>query len=118
METIHIDASKKEVGRVASEVARFLQGKHLSDWRAHKEPGVKVVVTNTDELAFTGKKFFQKKYYHHTGTIGHLKEVPLSRRFTADSREVLKTAVRRMLPQNRLTKIRAKNLIVYKHQEG
>jgi large subunit ribosomal protein L13 len=117
METISIDASKKAVGRVASEVARFLQGKHRPDWRAHKVSAVKVVVTNTDELTFTGKKFFQKKYYHHTGTIGHLKEIPLSGRFAEDSGGVLKAAVRRMLPRNRLTKVRMKNLVVYKHKE-
>ncbi len=115
METIHFDASRKTVGRTASEIAGILQGKHRPDWRAHKVSAVKVVVTNTDELIFTGKKFFQKKYYRHTGTIGHLKEIPLSSRFAEDSREVLKAAVRRMLPRNRLTKIRMKNLVVYKH---
>ena len=114
METVHIDVSKKAVGRAASEIARFLQGKHRPDWRPHKVSPVRVVVTNTDGVSFTGKKFLQKKYYHHTGTIGHLKETPLSRRFNKDSREVVKEAVRKMLPKNRLAKPRMKNLILYK----
>ena len=61
METVHIDVSKKAVGRAASEIARFLQGKHRPDWRPHKVSPVRVVVTNTDGVSFTGKKFLQKK---------------------------------------------------------
>ncbi|MBI2639578.1 MAG: 50S ribosomal protein L13 [Candidatus Sungbacteria bacterium] len=114
METIQIDAANKKVGRIASEIAHRLQGKDRPDWRAHKMPSVRILVTNTDKLVFTGKKFDQKKYYRHTGTIGHLKIIPLSRRFAADSRKVLYAAIARMLPYNRLKKERLKNLVLQK----
>lgn len=114
MQTIQIDAANKKVGRIATEIAYRLQGKDRPDWRSHKTPSVRILVTNTDKLVFTGKKFDQKKYYHHTGTIGHLKITPLSRRFAEDSRKVLHTAVARMLPSNRLKKGRLKNLILQK----
>ena len=114
METVKIDAAGKKVGRLATEVARQLQGKNKADWRANKVSPVKVVVTYTDKLVFTGKKFAQKKYYRHTGFIGHLKEISLSKRFTEDSRRVLYSAVRGMLPKNRLRKVWLKNLVMYK----
>lgn len=114
MDSIHIDVAKKRIGRVASQIAILLQGKDKSRFRPHKPGEQKVVVTNTDELFFDGKKLAQKKYYRHTGVIGHLRETSAADLFRRDSREVLKRAVRGMLPKNRLLKERMKNLILHK----
>jgi|SRR3989344_3234225 len=117
MEIVHLDASQKIVGRVASDVALLLQGKNKSRFRPHKTDGQKVVVTNTDKLIFSGRKLAQKTYYHHTGVIGHLRKTNAGDLFRRDSREVLKRAVRGMLPKNRLLKERMKNLILRKEEE-
>ncbi|MDO8560689.1 MAG: 50S ribosomal protein L13 [bacterium] len=117
MSTINMDVSEKSVGRVASQIALLLQNKNKSSFRAYKVEGQKVVVTNTDKLVFTGRKFAQKIYYHHTGVIGHLRKKTAGELFKSDSREVLKRAVRGMLPKNRLLKERMKNLILYKGSE-
>lgn len=112
METIRIEAEGKAVGRLASEIARLIQGKNTAGYRPYRRNDTKVLVVNTDKMRFTGKKLAQKKYFRHTGTIGHLKETPLSKRFAEDSRSVLFSAVRGMLPKNRLRKNSLKNLII------
>ena len=114
METIQIDATNKRLGRLASEIAGLLQGKNRADWRANVAIPVKTIIVNTDKIVFSGKKLDQKKYYRHTGTIGHLKTTPLHRQFKEDSRKVLYGAVRGMLPKNRLRERRLKNLIMNK----
>lgn len=117
METIRIDVSQKIVGRIASDIALLLQGKNQSRFRPHTIGGQKVVVTNTDKLKFSGRKLAEKRYYRHTGVIGHLRETSAAELFRRDSREVLKRAVRGMLPKNRLLKERMKNLVLYRGEE-
>ena len=118
MNPVHIDVSQKIVGRAASEIALLLQGKNKSHFRPHKTDEQKVVVTNTDKLIFSGRKLAQKTYYRHTGVIGHLRETNAGDLLRRDSREVLRRAVRGMLPKNRLLKERMKNLILYKGAEN
>ena len=117
MNPVHIDVSQKIVGRAASDIALLLQGKNKSHFRPHKTDEQKVVVTNTDKLIFSGRKLAQKTYYRHTGVIGHLRETNAGDLFRRDSREVLKRAIRGMLPKNRLLKERMKKLILHKGEE-
>ena len=107
----HIDAKNKPLGRLASEIALILQGKKRADYAPNRVSGDKVYVKNCAEIAITGKKLTQKVYYRHTGYVGHLKELTLEQKLAKDPREVLRRAVRKMLPRNFLTQKRIKNMI-------
>jgi len=109
-----IDASGKAMGRVASEVARLLQAKHLPSYERHVLNAPKITVINVAKMKFTGKKFRQKVYYRHTGYIGHLKENKLSALFAKDPAGVLRRAVAGMLPKNKLRAKRLKQLDIRK----
>lgn len=97
-----IDAENKVLGRLASEIAVLLMGKNRPDFAPHKDAGDFVVVKNADKIKITGKKIDKKKYYHHSGFPGGLKERPLKKLFEKDPAEVLRRAVLGMLPKNRL----------------
>ncbi|MDD5144932.1 MAG: 50S ribosomal protein L13 [Candidatus Pacebacteria bacterium] len=101
-QTHTIDASGRVLGRLAVEIAALLRGKSKSDFVSYKDMGDFVIVKNADKVKFTGKKIEQKKYYHYSGYLGGLKEVPLKRLFAARPTEVLKKAVYGMLPKNTL----------------
>lgn len=107
-----INAKGKSLGRIASEIAVLLQGKHTPAYEARLESDVKVVVENIGEMIVTGKKVKQKKYYKHTGPIGHLKETKFEEKMEKKPDWVLKRAVRLMLPKNRLQAKRMKRLII------
>lgn len=109
-ETHTIDAADRVLGRLATEIATFLRGKHKPDFVPYKDIGDFVVVKNADKIKFTGKKIEQKKYYHHTGYIGHLKEIPLKKIFEKNPGETIKRAVYGMLPKNKLRKEQIKRL--------
>lgn len=105
-----VDAKNKRLGRIASEVAAILQGKKS----AHYEPrltGDRVLLKNFREFTVTGRKLKDKIYYRHTGYMGHLKEERLEERIAKDPKQVLREAVRRMLPKNFLNHRRLTNLI-------
>jgi len=102
-----IDATNKVLGRLATEIAVLLRGKNKPDFAPNKDIGGFVIIKNADRIRFTGKKFEQKKYYHHTGYLGGLKETPLKRIFERNPGEVLRRAVFGMLPKN---KLRAKQI--------
>ncbi|MDO8436508.1 MAG: 50S ribosomal protein L13 [bacterium] len=97
-----IDATDKVLGRLATEIANFLRGKNRPDFAPNKDGGDIVVVKNVEKLKFTGRKMEQKKYYHHSGYLGGLKEMPLKKLFEKDPAEVLRKAVFGMLPKNKL----------------
>lgn len=105
-----IDAAGKSLGRLSSEIAKILIGKHKPEFVPYKDMGDGVVVKNIDKIKFTGKKITQKKYYHHTKYPGHLKTEKLSDLFKKSPAEVLKRCVYHMLPKNKLRKIRMKKL--------
>ncbi len=107
----HIDAKNKILGRTASEIALILQGKKHATYAPNKIGEDRVFVTNVKDIAVTGKKLVQKIYRHHTGYVGHLKELRLEEKLAKDPRWVLKQAVRKMLPKNFLNQKRIKNLI-------
>ena len=97
-----IDATGKVLGRLASEIAILLRGKHKPNFDPSKDMGDFVIVKNVDKLIITGKKLEQKKYYRHSGYPGHLKEISLKKLFKAKPEEVFKKVVYGMLPRNRI----------------
>jgi large subunit ribosomal protein L13 len=101
-ETYTIDATGKVLGRLATEIAVLLRGKHKPDFAPYKDIGDYVLVKNVEKIKLTGKKMEQKKYYRHSGYLGGLKEIPLKKLFKENSKEVLKKAVWGMLPKNKL----------------
>lgn len=97
-----IDATNKTLGRLASEIAILLRGKHKPDFAPYKDIGDFVVVKNIDRIKISGKKLEKKKYYRHSGYLGGLKEIPLKKLFKESPAEVLRKAVYGMLPKNKL----------------
>ena len=105
-----IDAKGKILGRLAAEIAVLLMGKNEPVFEYHEDKGGIVVVKNADKIKLTGKKMRQKKYYHHTGYLGGLKEVPVQKIFERNPKEIIKKAVYGMLPKNKLRVKRIKRL--------
>lgn len=114
METHTFDASKEPLGRLASKVAVLLMGKRRADFTPRRIAAVRVLVTNADRIVLTGKKWTQKRYFRHSGYIGHLKTRDASQMRERDSREIIRLAVLGMLPKNKLRKERIKNLAIYR----
>jgi len=108
--TQQIDATNQSIGRLATQVATLLRGKHKADYTPQIDNGDFVVITNLDKIKFTGKKLEQKKYYHYSGYPGGLKETELKELFTKNPQEVLRKAVYQMLPKNRLRQHMIKRL--------
>ncbi|MEK7625344.1 MAG: 50S ribosomal protein L13 [Patescibacteria group bacterium] len=96
-----IDAAGQTPGRLATQIAVFLMGKHKPTYVTHLDKGDKVVVLNVDKIVFTGKKLEQKVYRHHSMHPGGLKEVP-ARKMMEDTKEIIRLAVMKMLPKNKL----------------
>jgi len=111
---IVIDAEGAVPGRLASFVANRLRGKHKPTFTPHVDDGDNVIIINADKVAFTGKKFTDKKYYWHTGYPGGIKErtarALLEGRFPE---RVMQKAVERMMPGGPLSRRQMKNLYVY-----
>lgn len=113
----HFDAKGKVLGRLATEVASLLLGKHRLDFAPHKISPVFVVITNTDEVAVTGDKEKQKMYYHYSGYPGGLSERSLREQRQRDSRRIISAAVGGMLPKNSLRDKRLQHLKLYRGAE-
>ncbi len=109
-QTHKIDATNKVLGRLATEIAILLRGKNKPDFVPYKDMGDFVIINNVDRIKVTGKKLDQKKYYRHSGYLGHLKEIPLRKVFEKDAGEALRRAVFGMLPNNKLRKEQIKRL--------
>lgn len=92
-----IDASKATLGRVATQIANVLRGKHKRNFTPHMDMGDFVVATNIDQLKFTGRKVDQKKYFRHSGYLGGLKESTLKVELQKHPEQVLRRAVYNML---------------------
>jgi len=107
----HIDAKNKVLGRVATEISLILQGKKAATYQRNRVATDKVYVKNVGGLIVTGTKATDKVYRRHTGYVGHIKEKTFEEAMAKDPKWVLRRAVRKMLPQNFLTKQRIKNLI-------
>lgn len=105
-----IDATDKVLGRLSTEIALILRGKNKPTFQPHIDAGDIVEVSNASKIKFTGKKFDDKSFKHHTGYIGGLKETKLSDMWEKDPAQVLKRSVYYMLPKNRLRKSMLKRL--------
>ena len=109
-----IDAANMAVGRLASYISKILRGKNKPTFNPNIDNGDFVVVTNIEKIRFTGKKLKEKKYFRHTGHPGGIKEItPLRLKETAKSHEILKLAVKRMLPGGPLAKKQLSKLKIY-----
>ena len=108
-----VDMEGQTLGRAASRIAAVLRGKHKPSYTAHEDTGDFVVVVNADKFVLTGNKREQKRYYHHTGTIGGLKETTVDRLLVKKPGEVVKKAVAGMLPKNPLGRRMGRKLKVY-----
>ena len=117
-----INAQNAVGGRLASYISKVLRGKNKPTFNPHIDNGDYVVVTNIDKIKFTGKKFFNKKYFKHTGHPGGIKEsTPLNLKEKNKIEDVLKLAVKRMLPggplgKKQLTKLKIYNGDVHPHE--
>ncbi len=109
-----INAQNLAVGRLAAYISKVLRGKNKSTYNPHIDNGDFIVVTNIDKIKFTGKKFKNKKYFRHTGHPGGIKETsPLRLKEKNKTEEILKLAVKRMLPGGTLAKKQLTKLKIY-----
>ncbi len=112
-----VDAQGKTLGRLASQIARVLMGKHKPYYQPDVDCGDFVIVLNVDKVVVTGKKLEQKKYYFHSNYPGGLKERSLAWMLENKPEEVIRLAVKRMLPKNRLGHRMLKRLKIYTGSE-
>jgi large subunit ribosomal protein L13 len=112
-----VDASNKVLGRLATEIARRLRGKHKPVYTPHVDTGDYIVVINVDKIAVTGNKEVGKMYYHHTGFPGGIKGAPLAELRATHPERILESAVRGMLPKNALGRAMIKKLKIYSGPE-
>ena len=108
-----IDAKNAVVGRLASVITKILRGKNTAKFTPHMDHGDFVVVKNIEHIKFTGNKFENKKYYRHTGYPGGIKETTPERISEKKPEEILKLAVKRMLPGGPLAKKQLSKLKIY-----
>ncbi len=112
-----IDAEGKVLGRLASEIAKILSGKHKPIYTPHVDTGDFVIVINAEKVQLTGKKLDQKCYNYHTGYPGGLRSVTYREMMQKSPEKVIELAVRGMLPKNRLGRKMFKKLKVYRGPE-
>ena len=108
-----IDAKNAVVGRLATVISKIIRGKNKSNYTPHMDDGDFVVVKNIDQIKFTGKKFQEKKYFKHTGYPGGIKETTPEKLAEKKPGEVLKMAVKRMLPGGVLGRKQLTKLKIY-----
>jgi len=112
-----VDAQNAVLGRLASEIAARLRGKHNPLFTPHVDCGDFVIVINADKVKLTGRKMQQKMYYRHSGYIGGLKEINAEKLLQKKPEDVIRHAVKGMLPKNRLGRKMYKKLKVYAGSE-
>jgi len=112
-----VDANGKTLGRMATEIARRLRGKHKTSYTPHVDTGDYIVVINAEKLRVTGNKLKDKIYYHHTGYIGGIKSITLEKQLAKAPDRVIKSAVKGMLPKNSLGRTMFSKLKVYAGEE-
>ena len=108
-----VDADGKTLGRLATEIARRLRGKHKVEYTPHVDTGDYIVVVNAEKIRVTGNKLKDKMYHHHTGYIGNLKSISLEKQLQKAPERVIETAVRGMMPRNPLGRAMLKKLKVF-----
>lgn len=108
-----IDASNLVLGRMATEIARRLRGKHKAEYTPHVDTGDYIVVLNADKVTVTGNKFTDKMYYHHSGFPGGIKSTSFDKLQKRDPIRIIELAVKGMLPKNVLGREMYRKLKVY-----
>jgi large subunit ribosomal protein L13 len=112
-EWLVVDATGKTLGRLATQLADILRGKHKPEYTPHCDVGDFVIVTNAEKISVTGKKREEKKYYRHSGYPGGLRSRTLNEMLDRRPEEVIRLAVKGMLPRNRLARAQLRKLKVY-----
>ena len=112
-----VDAEGKALGRLASEIASRLRGKHKPIYTPHIDTGDYIVVINAEKVAVTGKKFTDKMYYRHTGYIGNLKSISFDKLQAQNPERIIELAVKGMLPKGPLGRDMYRKLKVYAGSE-
>ena len=108
-----VNAEGKILGRLATELAKILRGKNKPTFSPHVDTGDFIVVVNAEKVVLTGKKMKDKIYYHHTGYPGGLKEVNAEKLLAKKPTEILRIAVKGMLPKNSLSRQVLRKLKIY-----
>jgi large subunit ribosomal protein L13 len=108
-----VDAEGKALGRLATEIALRLRGKHKPEFTPHVDTGDYIVVINAEKIGVTGNKEKDKMYYHHTGYIGNLKSVSLGKLRETYPERIIQSAVKGMLPKNTLGRNMFKKMKVF-----
>lgn len=108
-----VDATDKILGRLSTEIARMLRGKHKPEYTPHVDVGDFIIVINAEKVKVTGRKLDQKLYYRHTGYPGGLKSITLRRQLEKFPERVIEAAVKGMLPRGPLGRQMFKKLKVY-----
>ncbi len=108
-----VDAADKTLGRLSTEIARRLRGKHKPEYTPHVDTGDYIVVINAEKVKVTGNKEQDKMYHRYTGYVGHLKSTNLAKLRATYPDRIIKTAVKGMLPKNALGRAMFKKLKVY-----
>jgi len=108
-----VDATDKTLGRLASELAHRLRGKHKPEFTPNMDTGDHMVVVNAEKIKVTGKKLEDKIYYRHTGYIGNLKSINLGKLMETHPERAIQNAVKGMLPKNPLGRAMFRKLHVY-----
>ncbi len=108
-----VDAADKTLGRLSTEIARRLRGKHKAEYTPHVDTGDYIVVVNAGSVKVTGNKAKDKIYYHHTGYIGNLKSISFEKLKEKAPEQIIEKAVKGMLPKNPLGRAMFKKLKVY-----
>lgn len=108
-----VDAADKTLGRLATELASRLRGKHKPEFTPNMDTGDYMVVVNAEKIKVTGKKLEDKMYHHHTGYIGNLKSINLGKLLAQHPERVLQNAVKGMLPKGPLGRAMFRKLHVY-----
>ena len=121
VEVVHdwylVDATDKTLGRLASEIAKRLKGKHKPIYTPHVDTGDCIVVINAEKVRITGNKLNNKMYHHYTGYVGNLKSVNLGEMLDKHPERVLENAIKGMLPKNPLGRAMLRKLRVYAGSE-
>jgi large subunit ribosomal protein L13 len=112
-----VDATGKTLGRLSTEIARRLRGKHKTEYTPHVDTGDYIVVVNAEKVAVTGNKASDKMYHHHTGYIGSLKSISFDKLIEKAPERVIQGAVKGMLPRGPLGRAMFKKLKVYAGNE-
>lgn len=108
-----VDAEGKTLGRLASEIAKILRGKHKAQYTPHVDTGDYIVVINASKVSVTGNKYKDKTYHHHTGYIGNLKSITFKDLLAKKPEEIIYKAVKGMLPKGPLGRQMAKKMKVF-----